>query len=59
MIFEYGGGTRVSTEALNRACEAALKAIEKELPEEALTYEAYSAVLEECADQLKAKIVVL
>ena len=30
MIFEYGGGTRVSTEALNRACEAALKAIEKQ-----------------------------
>lgn len=49
----------VKTRAMHRACEEALKAIEKELPEEARTYEMYSAVLEECSNSLKAKRVVL
>lgn len=59
MIFEYEGGTRVDSETVDRACEEALKAIEKELPERIRTYEAYSAVLEECTSHLKAKRVVL
>ena len=59
MIIQYEGGTCANTKDMDRACEEALKAINKELPEEARTYEVYSAVLEKCTDCLKAKRVVL
>ena len=47
-------GACVSTEALDRACEAALKAIEKELPKEDIAYGVYSTVIEKCAERLWA-----
>lgn len=59
MNFQYESGTCVSMQAVDRACEEALKAIEKELPKEALTYEVYSTVIEKCADRLRTKRIVL
>lgn len=59
MNFQYESGTCVSMQAVDRACEQALKAIEKELPKEALTYEVYSTVIEQCADRLRTKRIVL
>ncbi len=59
MRLQYESGICVSMEAVDRACEEALKAIEKELPKEALTYEVYSTVIEKCAERLRSKKIVL
>lgn len=59
MNLQFESGTCVSMEAVDRACEEALKAIRQELPREALTYEVCSAVIEKCADRLRSKRIVL
>lgn len=58
-VIVFPNGTEVKEEILEKASEDALRAIEKELPEEALSYEVYKYVLVKCKDKLKEKKITL
>lgn len=58
-VIVFPNGTKVKGDILEKASEAVLRAIEKELPEEALSYEVYKYVLVKCKDKLKEKKIIL
>ena len=55
----FSNGKKVDKAVIEKACDRVLEAIEKELPEEALSYEAYEFVISESAQRLKQKRIVL
>lgn len=56
---KFSNNVIVKEEILDKASDCALSAIEKELPEEALSYETYEFVISKCLDKLKQKRIVL
>lgn len=58
-VIEFSNGARVKLDNLEKASDCALRAIEKELPEEVLSYEVYQYVIGKCTDRLNQKKIVL
>lgn len=55
----FNSGKVVSEDSIKTASDAALKAINNELPEEVHCYEAYKIVLERCKIELRERKIIL